>query len=130
MTEKKLRKIIALCVFVGALMALFDAPYETEILLGALGVFLLLKLVKLLSKRRYTWTSLHYWQLAFILISLGALALRYYEYPFGRALFVIALLIESLLSAKIMLNEKFGSSNVNNFMRMLKRFLMAQRQSR
>lgn len=128
MTEKKVRKIIALCIFAGAIMALFDLPYGTEILLGALGVFLLLKLVKLLAKRKNTWTVLHYLDLTFILIALGALVLRYYEFPFGRVIFVVALLIESLLSAKIMLNEKFGSTNVNNFLRMVKRFLMAQRQ--
>jgi len=128
MTEKKLRQIIALTIFAGAIMALFDMPYGTTILLAGLGVFLLLKLIKLLSKRKYTWTSLHFVQLTFILIALAALALRYYEYPYSRVVFVIALLIESLVSAKVMLNEKFGSTNVNNFLRMVKQFLMAQRQ--
>jgi hypothetical protein len=128
MTEKKLRKIIALAVFVGAIMALFDITYGTTILLGGLAAFLLLKLIKLLAKRRYTWTTLHYVQLILILIAMASLALRYYEYPYGRVVFVIAFLAESLVSAKIMLNEKFGSTNVNNFFSIVKRFLLAQRQ--
>jgi hypothetical protein len=128
MTEKKLRQLIGLTIFVGAIMALFEAPYGTTILLAGLGLFLLLKLIKLLARKKYTWTTLHYVQLIFILIALGSLALRYYEYPYGRVVFVIAFLVESLVSAKVMLNEKFGSHNVNNFFRMVKRFVMTQRQ--
>ncbi|QHT67937.1 hypothetical protein GXP67_15465 [Rhodocytophaga rosea] len=128
MTEKKLRKIIALAIVVGAIMALFDMAYGTTILLGGLAAFLLLKLIKLIAKKKYTWTTLHVVQLIFILIALASLALRYYEYPYGRVVFIIAFLAESLVSAKIMLNEKFGNDNVNNFFRMVKQFLLAQRQ--
>ena len=127
MREKSLRKIIAFTVIAGALMSLFDLPYASIILISGLAAFLLLKLIKLVGKRR-SWTSLHFIQLLFILIALGALVLRYYEYPYSRAVFAVALLTESLVGAKIFLNEKFGSSNVNNFARLLKNFLMAQRQ--
>lgn len=128
MTEKKLRKIIALAIFVGAIMALFNMVYGTTILLGGLAAFLVLKLIKLLARKKYAWTTLHIVQLIFILIALASLALRYYEYPYGRVVFVLAFLAESLVSAKIMLNEKFGSDNVNHFFNLVKQFLLAQRQ--
>ena len=127
MTEKKLRKIIALTIVAGALMRLFDITYGSLVLVIGLGAFLLVKLIKLLAKGFRTWTGLHIIQFLLIIVAMVALWLRYKEYPYSTVAFGIALLTESLVGAKIFLNEKFGSSTVNNFLLMLKRFMLNSR---
>ncbi len=127
MTEKKLRKIIALTIVAGALMRLFDITYGSLVLVIGLGAFLLVKLIKLLAKGFRTWTGLHVIQFLLIIVAMVALWLRYKEYPYSTVAFGIALLTESLVGAKIFLNEKFGSSTVNNFLLMLKRFMLNSR---
>jgi uncharacterized membrane protein YhhN len=127
MTEKKLRKLIALTIIAGALMRLFDIEYANIVLVSGLGAFLLVKLIKLLAKNFRTWTSLHVVQLLLIIVAMVALWLRFKEYPYSTVAFGIALLTESLVAAKIFLNEKFGSSTVNSFLLMLKRFMLNSR---
>jgi hypothetical protein len=124
MTEKKLRKLIAFTVIAGGLMRLFDVTYGGLVLVVGLGAFLLLKLVKLLAKGIRTWTGLHVIQFLLIIAAMIALWLRYEEYPYSTVAFAVTLLTESLVAAKIFLNEKFGSSTVNGFLRMIKDFLM------
>ena len=127
MTEKKLRKLIAFTVIAGGLMRLFDVAHGGLVLVIGLGAFLLLKLVKLLVKSIRTWTGLHVIQFLLIIAAMIALWLRYEEYPYSTVAFAVTLLTESLVGAKIFLNEKFGSSTVNGFLRMIKDFLMNSR---
>jgi hypothetical protein len=127
MTEKKLRKLIALTVIAGALMRLFNITHGSLVLAIGLGAFLTVKLIKLLAKGFRTWTGLHVIQLFLIIAAMIALWLRYKEYPYSTVAFGVTLLTESLVGAKIFLNEKFGSSNVNNILRMLKNFLVSSR---
>lgn len=127
MTEKQLRKIIAITVIAGALMRLFDVKYASLILVIGLGAFLALKLIKLLAKGLRNWTGLHIIQFLLIIAAMVALWLRYEEYPYSTVAFGVTLLTESLVSAKIFLNEKFGSTNVNGFLRMLKGLLLSSR---
>jgi hypothetical protein len=127
MTEKKLRKLIALTIIAGALMRLFNIAYGSLVLVIGLGVFLSLKMIKLLAKGFRHWTGLHILQFLLIIAAMVALWLRYKEYPYSTVAFGVTLLTESLVAAKIFLNEKFGSTNVNGFLRMLKNFLMSSR---
>ena len=127
MTEKKLRKIIAITVITGALMRLFDVTYGSEVLVIGLGAFLSLKMIKLLAKGFRNWTGLHIIQFLLIVAAMVSLWLRYEEYPYSTVAFGVTLLTESLVAAKIFLNEKFGSTNVNGFLRMLKNFMINSR---
>jgi hypothetical protein len=127
MTEKKLRKLIALTVIAGGLMRLFDVEHAGLVLVIGLGAFLSLKLIKLLARGLRTWTGLHVIQFLLIIAAMAALWLRYEEYPYSTVAFAVTLLTESLVAAKIFLNEKFGSTNVNGFLRMLKNFLLSSR---
>jgi hypothetical protein len=127
MTEKKLRKWIALTIVAGGLMRLFNITYASLVLVIGLGAFLSLKMIKLLTKGFRNWTGLHILQFLLIIAAMVALWLRYQEYPYSTVAFAVTLLTESLVSAKIFLNEKFGSSTVNSFLRMLKQFVMSSR---
>jgi hypothetical protein len=127
MSEKKLRKLIALNVIAGGLMRLFNISYGSLVLAIGLGAFLTVKLIKLLAKGFRTWTGLHILQFLLIIAAMVALWLRYQEYPYSTVAFGITLLTESLVGAKIFLNEKFGSSNVNGFLRMFKNFVLSSR---
>ena len=104
MTEKKLRKIIALTVIAGALMRLFDVTYGSLVLVIGLGAFLSLKMIKLLAKGFRNWTGLHMIQFLLIVAAMITLWLRYEEYPYSTVAFGVTLLTESLVSAKIFLN--------------------------
>jgi hypothetical protein len=127
MTEKKLRKWIALTIVAGGLMRLFNITYASLILVIGLSAFLSLKMIKLLAKGFRNWTGLHVLQFLLIIAAMVALWLRYQEYPYSTVAFAITLLTESLVAAKIFLNEKFGSSTVNSFLRMLKQFIISSR---
>jgi hypothetical protein len=127
MNEKKLKKLIALTVITGGLMRLFDVTYGSLVLAIGLAAFLSLKMVKLLAKGFRNWTGLHVIQFLLIIAAMIALWLRYHEYPYSTVAFGVTLLTESLVAAKIFLNEKFGSSNVNGMLRMLKNFLLSSR---
>lgn len=124
-----------LVILVGGLMRLFHHPRGNLVFTVGFTVYFLAKLLVWADKWQGLRSrplgreqrGLYLWHFILILLTLGAVFLRYYEYPYGNILFVIALLAESLLSLRIRLNELIGAQNVSLGWHILRQFLGRRR---
>jgi len=126
MKPTKWQKIVSLVILAGVLMKLFDVPYGKEVFTAGFGGYLLMKLITLLGTRIRLWTVLHYVQLTLILLAMTGLAFMYFEYPYSRVLFALALLSEGLVALRIKVNSMFGSQNVSNILRLISRMVLSR----
>jgi hypothetical protein len=122
-------------ILIGGFMRLFGHPQGNLVFTAGFAIFFLGKLLLWSEKWRGLYNRpfgreqrpLYLWHLLLILLALGAVFLRYYEYPYGNVLFVIALMAESMVNLRIRLNELVGSQNVSLGWRMLRHFLSRRR---
>lgn len=126
MKPTKWQKIVSLVILAGVLMKLFDVPYGKEVFTAGFGGYLLMKLIALLGTRIRLWTALHYVQLTLILLAMTGLTFMYFEYPYSRVLFALALLSEGLVALRIKVNSMFGSQNVSNILRLISRMVLSR----
>ncbi len=130
MKPTKWQKIVSLVILAGVLMKLFDVPYGKEVFTAGFGGYLLMKLVALLGLRIRLWTALHYVQFTLILLAMTGLTFMYFEYPYSRVLFALALLSEGLVALRIKVNSMFGSQNVSNILRLISRMVLSRQSGR
>jgi hypothetical protein len=127
MKPTKWQKIVSLVILVGVFMKLFDAPYGKEVFTAGFGGYLLLKFITLVTGTRIRfWTVLHFVQLTLILLAMTGLAFMYFDYPYSRVLFAVALLAEGLVALRIKVNSMFGSQNVSNILRLISRMVLSR----
>ncbi|CAA9264777.1 MAG: hypothetical protein AVDCRST_MAG56-2872 [uncultured Cytophagales bacterium] len=126
MKPTKWQKIVSLVILAGVLMKLFDVTYGKEVFTAGFGGYLLMKLIALLGLRIRLWTALHYVQLTLILLAMTGLTFMYFEYPYSRVLFALALLSEGLVALRIKVNSMFGSQNVSNILRLISRMVLSR----
>jgi len=120
-----------LVILAGGLMRLFHHPQGNLVFTIGFAIYFLVRLWvwadkwRVLRSRplRREQRGLYLWHFVLILLALGAVFLRYNEYPYGNLIFMIALLAESLLSLRIRLNGLIGAQNVSLGWRMLRQFL-------
>jgi hypothetical protein len=135
MKKTKLMRWAGLVILAGGLMRLFHHPQGNLVFTAGFAVYFLIRLWMWADKWRGLGSrplgreqrGLYLWHFVLILLALGAIFLRYEEYPYGNVIFVIALLAESLLSLRIRLNELIGAQNVSLGWRMLRQFLGRRR---
>ena len=135
MKNSKWVRWAGLIILIGGLMRLFNHPQGNLVFTVGFAIFFLGKLGMWFDKwkgpRRIPLAReqhrLYLWHFLLILLALGAVFLRYYQYPYGNVLFVIALLAESLVNLRIRLNELVGSQNVSLGWRILRQFLSQKR---
>jgi hypothetical protein len=131
MKPTKWQKIVSLLILAGVLMKLFDAPYGKEVFTAGFGAYLLMKLITLLGGTRIRfWTVLHFVQFTLILLAMTGLTFMYFDYPYSRVLFAVALLAEGLVGLRIKVNTMFGSQNVSNILRLVSRMVLSRQSGR
>lgn len=130
MKATKWQRIISLVLFAGVMMKLFDISYGKEVFTAGFGGYFLIKISNMFKTRIRYWTALHFVQLGLILIAIAALAFMYYDYPYSRVVFGIALLSEGLVALRIKVNSLIGSQNVSNIMRFVSRFVFSRLSSK
>lgn len=124
-----------LVILAGGLLRLFHHPQGNLVFTVGFAVYFLARLWVWADKWRGLRSrprgreprGIYRWHFVLILLALGVVFLRYYEYPYGNVIFVITLLAESLVSLRIRLNERIGSQNVSLGWRMLRQFLARRR---
>ncbi len=126
MKSTKWQKIISLVLFAGVLMKLFNVPYGKEVFTAGFGGYFLIRITNMFKTRIRYWTALHYVQLTLILTGIAALTFMYYDYPYSRVVFGIALLSEGLVGLRIKINSMIGSQNVSNILRFVSRFVLSR----
>jgi hypothetical protein len=126
MKPTKWQKVVSLIILAGVLMKLFDIPYGKEVFTAGFGGYLFIKLFTLFTTRIRFWTALHFVQLTLILLAMAGLAFMYFDYPYSRAVFAVALLSEGLVALRIKVNSMFGSQNVSNILRLVYRLVLSR----
>ena len=123
MIEKKLKTPIALTIVAGVFMKMFDNPYGPLVFTIGFGAYFILKIVKLSRTKKWEWTNLHTLQLFLIFVAFAALILLYLDYPYARVAFILALLFESLVNAKLMIASYIGKENFRTIIGFLGKLL-------
>lgn len=123
MSEKKLKVLVGISIFIGAILKLMDNPYGPIIFTIGFACYFLIKFIKLLRTQKFFWTKYHYIQLVLLVFVVVFLVLMYYDYPYSRVGFVISLMLESLVSFRIMITSLIGNDNFKMALNFLGRLL-------
>lgn len=123
MIEKKLKIPVGITVFIGAMLKLMDNPYGPIVFTIGFAGYFLLKLIRLFRTQKFFWTKFHYIQLILLILGIGFLILMYFNYSYSRIGFVIVLLLESIVSLRIMVTSLIGDSNFRMILSFLGKLL-------
>ncbi|HYG39296.1 MAG TPA: hypothetical protein VD908_11780 [Cytophagales bacterium] len=123
MIEKKLKIPVGITVFIGVILKLMNNPYGSIVFTIGFAGYFLLKLIRLSRTQKFFWTKYHYIQLGLLILGIGFLILMYFNYPYSRLGFVIVLLLESIVSLRIMITSVIGDSNFRMILSFLGKLL-------